>query len=1314
MKKFSVLLALLILASSVFAQVHTTYLWHMQQPIYWPEKSKANPDRYQTVKESFDLKSSGDSWNVYSDGISHPLNNLQEIFGKDDRVNAYQHGPKNSVSTILGHPDAGAQVNYSGCLIENVNSLANDGAWGYYSGWEGNFSEAKGWTTSGDHPRMDMIGFTFHHALSPLISERALSKELQAHRYISTATFGGPYSKGYWPAECSFSERIIKVLVEEGIEWSIVANSHLSRTLNDYPDNNYGTSGVNIDPPNAADKVATNGNNWWSGQIDGRGGTFAAPYSYQAHKAKYVDPETGTEYKIDVVPMADLLSYQDGYQTMSTSDIENYVAPYDDPSHPSIVLLAHDGDNAFAGGYSYYQESVQSFTNAAASKGYSPTTIQQFLTDHPVPESDLVKVEDGSWVNAESDWGHPQFINWLWPLYENTNYCFDPDGWTEDARNWAVITAAENYVITAEDLVGNVDISDIVSPSASASNAEKAWHFFLPSLTSGYMYYGKAIDMEVKQTIAGNNAIEYAQAELAANPGIDNTAPSVFIPQRFPYNPGGKGFGPIYGYQEFDNSSDFHIWTFAFDVSGLESVVLKYRTDNDGVNPLTDNVNDVYANGAGVSSWSSVDMTIKEFPKTNITGDPEIDFFVLPTEIADLCYAEISGLSNVLVDYYVEATDTKGNTFKTPIQHVYVGNYRSNDDVTLSIDPPSGNYPDGVDVTFNASTTANGANITIYYTLDGSDPDGSSTLYTSPINLSGGSDDVIILKAIAIDSEGNRSEIVTCRYTFGNATGFDIHFKNTSNWNDVYVYLFDNSNGSALPGWTWPGQPMTQESASSWFEYTVEEAVEVGIVFNNNNNGQQSGDLERTYDGWYDYSTDIWYDNCPGDCPDGPVVPILTINPASTGFTTSVSVELSATNDGVIYYTIDGSEPTGGSDLYAGTLTFTETTRLRSKAFNDAGESNEVDETFTKETVPVPELSADPQGGSFNSSVEVSLIATNGGNIYFTTDGTDPDNSGIPYSSPIIFTETANLKAVAYNATGASNIIDETYIITHTTAYDVHFKNTSNWNDVYIYLFDKNTGSQLSGWNWPGVPMTQEQGSQWYMYNIDESVEVGIVFNNNNQGQQSSDQFRALEGWYDFSSNIWYNQCPGDCPGEQPDGITIYYNNNSTNWNSPTLYYWATTPVSLSTSWPGVSMNGPDVDGWYSYTLDGVECANVIFSNSGGSQTEDLYTCGDSYYDNGWVSQKSTTSINLTNNQSHMRIFPNPVRSGEVTIMLPDDQDASHHVSIYNFTGKLIEVLNFDGTETRINTKGLMSGLYFISVTNQETNENFKQKLFVY
>ena len=808
------LLFLLIIIAFAHAQVHTTYLWHLQQPIYWPEQSTWDPYHYQPVWESQYWKDNGG--NYYSDGQQHPLNDLMDIFNKDDRKAVYQYRTKDAVQSLLGFADAGAQVNYSGCLIENVNSLASAGQWGYSNGWQNNFVTARGWQTSGGNPRMDVVGFTFHHALSPLLGDRVLQKEIQAHRYIYNQTFGSSpyYSKGYWPAECSFSERIIKVLVEEGFEWSIIANSHLARTLADYP-LNYGTSGCNIDPPNGADVTSFTGNNWWSGQIDGRGGTFSAPFCYQAHKAIYVDPATGTEYKITVVPMGDLLSYQNGYGTMGTGDIDSHIAPFNNPAQPSIVLMAHDGDNAWGGGYDYYNNSVPGFASAAASQGYEPTTVQQFLDDFPVPENDIVHVEDGSWFNAANDWGHPQFINWIWPMYDG-NYDFDPNGWTEDARNWAVLVAAENHVIMAEDLSGGADIADIVSPNASSSLAERAWHHLLPGYTSGYMYYGTSLDMEVKQTLAANIATDLADQVISANSGIDNTPPSVFIPQRYPYNPGGTGFGPTYAYQQHQNSSDFTVWTFAHDVSGLQSMVLKYRLDNDGENPLSNTDNETYAGGAGVQSWNSIAMTERIFPTGNVTGNPDINFFMLPDYIANEYYAEITGLSDTLVDYYVEATDNYGNVFKTPIQHVYVGNYN-----------PGGGGGGGYALSWQPAEPTNNDLITITI----SDPvavpylhwgvNAAGSNWQTPDNvywpsgsvLFNGTGPAIETPFTGPDSEGNYTLIIG---SFDNAAqtvnsvDFVIHFANdtwdNNNGNDYHITF----SSSGIVGVEWQPENPTQ------------------------------------------------------------------------------------------------------------------------------------------------------------------------------------------------------------------------------------------------------------------------------------------------------------------------------------------------------------------------------------------------------------------------------------------------------------------------------------------------------------------------
>ena len=115
-------------------------------------------------------------------------------------------------------------------------------------------------------------------------------------------------------------------------------------------------------------------------------------------------------------------------------------------------------------------------------------------------------------------------------------------------------------------------------------------------------------------------------------------------------------------------SSDFDVWTYAYDVSGLTSVTLKYRTDFDGKVSAD---NKIYAGGSGVTTWTSKEMSRQPMAVAPSTLTASI--FITPKAKADLCYAEIKGLKDTLVDYYVEAVDTKGNMYKSPIQHVYVG-----------------------------------------------------------------------------------------------------------------------------------------------------------------------------------------------------------------------------------------------------------------------------------------------------------------------------------------------------------------------------------------------------------------------------------------------------------------------------------------------------------------------------------------------------------------------------------------------------------------------------------------------------------------
>lgn len=846
------LLLLFLFLSTFFcaqAQVHTSYLWHLHQPTYWGDISKKNPNRYQIVKESQDLKTSGA--NNDKNGLAHPTNNLQEIFGAGDRVAAYQFAPKNAINSIKDLPEAGAQITYGGSLLENVNELAQANQWGYTPAWIQNIKDAKSWKTSGGFPRMEMVSFTMHHALSPLLSDESLKKEILAHQYYSTQLFGSHDSKGYWPAECAFSERIIKTLTECGIEWSVIANSHLSRTLSDYP-LKYGTGGTMCDIPNKADQVDTKGNDWFSAQKDARGGQFAIPYSYLPYKSKYIDPETAQEYKITVVPMADYESYEDGYAAIGTTLVDPIVAKATSSPRPPLVLFAHDGDNAWGGGSSYYDESVKGFSHAASTKGIIPTTIPQYLKDHPVADSEVVHVEDGAWVNADGDFGHPQFTNWLWPFYNTTTYKFNPTGWTEDMMNQAITTAGENHAIMAEQLEGNaLRMSEIVNPTAAVSPAEKAWHFLMAGYDSGNAYYGLAEDLEIKTTLSVNRCVEFAKPTIDAHPGVDNTKPSVFIPQRWPYNPGEMGFGAPYAYKAFLNSADFTVYTFAYDVSGIQKSELKYRIDTDGKNNPGSNHNEIYAGGNEVGSWIALTMTERIFPKGNITSNTQADLYMLPDVIANQYSAEIVGLSEKLVDYYVEVTDKKGNITKTKIQHVWVG---KNLDVAPKVTfAPSTNYSAiPLDVTI-AATDSTDPNPKVYYTTDGSTPTTLSATFTSTktINIT----TTTTFNVLAIDKEGNQTT-GSQKFTIGgNITPITIYFKPTTAWGTPKIYYWAAAPTGSVPTITWTQSEAMTATSDGWFKYTFPGVTSVNLILRNEAGTAQSPDLTGiTSDKWYDSS----------------------------------------------------------------------------------------------------------------------------------------------------------------------------------------------------------------------------------------------------------------------------------------------------------------------------------------------------------------------------------------------------------------------------------------------------------------------------
>jgi len=121
-----------------------------------------------------------------------------------------------------------------------------------------------------------------------------------------------------------------------------------------------------------------------------------------------------------------------------------------------------------------------------------------------------------------------------------------------------------------------------------------------------------------------------------------------------------------------------------------------------------------------------------------------------------------------------------------------------------------------------------------------------------------------------------------------------------------------------------------------------------------------------------------------------------------------------STQNSVIRYTTDGSTPGPQSPIIpsGGTILITQTgTMLRAYASADGLDDSFVSSAQYTLTASAPVI--DPRYGSLPASVTITS-ATPDSLIYFTTDGTDPSLvNGTLYTSPLTFTTSVELRAIA-------------------------------------------------------------------------------------------------------------------------------------------------------------------------------------------------------------------------------------------------------------------------------------------------------------
>ena len=192
-----------------------------------------------------------------------------------------------------------------------------------------------------------------------------------------------------------------------------------------------------------------------------------------------------------------------------------------------------------------------------------------------------------------------------------------------------------------------------------------------------------------------------------------------------------------------------------------------------------------------------------------------------------------------------------------------------------------------------------------------------------------------------------------------------------------------------------------------------------------------------------------------------------TFDPEEGTYTGTQSVVLaSETTGATVYYTMttDGSEPatpTSGSTAYSSAISVTENTRIKAIAIKVGMQASTVEEAEYIIKCETPEIS--PEADTYTGTKSVTITcATDDATIYYSTDGSTPDNTKTEYKGAFNVANNLTVKAIAIKSNMAnSDVASAAYLIkcetpvispatgTHTGAQDVTI--TCATDDATIY-----------------------------------------------------------------------------------------------------------------------------------------------------------------------------------------------------------------------------------------------------------------------
>jgi len=326
--------------------------------------------------------------------------------------------------------------------------------------------------------------------------------------------------------------------------------------------------------------------------------------------------------------------------------------------------------------------------------------------------------------------------------------------------------------------------------------------------------------------------------------------------------------------------------------------------------------------------------------------------------------------------------------------------------------PVPGEYANRVTVTSNAPE-----NTRVHYTLDGSEPNVRSPIFTHPVTL----EDDTVIRYFTIYANGSRSSVQEAFYRIRPRESVEDEIRTVADppaglYSERVRVTLTTRQGATVYYTVDGSDPSTD---SDIYQAPLVIAVDTQLRFFA---VDMDGSREPAREEKYRFQLARQrLDTTP---------PEAIVTPLPGDYRAGDFIRLAANEDSDIYYTLDGSDPTEDSIKYDGPFWLDRNSELRFFAVDAAGNQGRIHSETYQLDREAPFSEAFPGTGLYTSPLTVRISVSDAdARIYYSVNGIPPTTGSPQYSGPLVLRKDTFLQFFSVDTFGnREETKEETYL----------------------------------------------------------------------------------------------------------------------------------------------------------------------------------------------------------------------------------------------------------------------------------------------